>query len=117
MGIPGNNDKTAGATRLKTGIYVREGNEYVGPFLNNADAEVFLGLIELQGESVDGIEIVEVRETENAGQITVTTVEKRSVLLSRTAGPTAASHKRPEMNTETDGAKPGPGNAKGRKSK
>lgn len=43
----------------RTGIYVRKGEEHVGPFCSRQDAERFLLLMELFGTSSEGIEIVE----------------------------------------------------------
>ena len=43
----------------RTGIYVREGDEHVGPFSSRQDAERFLLLMELFGNNCEGIDIVE----------------------------------------------------------
>ena len=43
----------------RAGIYLREGDEYVGPFRGREDAERFLSLMELLGESPEGVKIVE----------------------------------------------------------
>ncbi len=42
-----------------TQIYVREGNEYIGPFLSRDDAHLFLILVELFEGNIEGIGIVE----------------------------------------------------------
>ncbi len=48
------------ASRPKaTRIYLREADEYVGPFCKRRDAERFLELMELFGESSEGIEVIE----------------------------------------------------------
>ncbi len=43
----------------KVGIYLREGEEQIGPFYSRQDAERFLLLMSLFGASCAGIEIVE----------------------------------------------------------
>ncbi len=83
---------------MKKGIYVREGTEYVGPFRSNADAEVFLRLMQLHGESLNGIEVVEVRDTGEIGKTTITTVEERSMLLSRKVGAAGTSDAKEEID-------------------
>ncbi len=40
-------------------VYLREADEYVGPFCKRRDAERFLELMELFGASSEGIEIIE----------------------------------------------------------
>ena len=45
----------------KLGIYLHEGNEYVGPFRTREDAERFLILMESYGESREGIEITNLK--------------------------------------------------------
>ncbi len=42
----------------RAGIYLREGEEYVGPFRAREDAERFLYLMDLFGAGHEGIEIV-----------------------------------------------------------
>ncbi len=40
-------------------IYLHEAGEYVGPFCRREDAEKFIALMELFGETREGIEILE----------------------------------------------------------
>ncbi len=44
--------------KREAGIYLREGEEYVGPFCAREDAERFLYLMDLFGAGHEGIEIV-----------------------------------------------------------
>ncbi len=48
----------------RTGIYLREQDEEVGPFHTRHDAECFLILMELSGVSSEGIDIVEIDTAE-----------------------------------------------------
>ena len=41
-------------------VYLREKNEYVGPFCNRGDAARFLIAMAASGESLEGVEIVEI---------------------------------------------------------
>jgi hypothetical protein len=45
----------------KIGIYLHVGNEYVGPFRTRGDAERFLILMKLHGESCEEIEITNLK--------------------------------------------------------
>jgi hypothetical protein len=63
-------------------IYLREANEYVGPFATRADAGRFLVAMESFGESVEGIEIVEFDKAANP-VLQVVSVEERRRLLSK----------------------------------
>jgi hypothetical protein len=54
--VPGKGDQFV----RKAEIYLREGFFNIGPFCSREDAESFLILMELLGESSEGIEIVEV---------------------------------------------------------
>ncbi len=51
----------------RTGIYLCEGDEYVGPFQSHEDAERFLLLMKASGESPEGIEIVELSNAAGVG--------------------------------------------------
>ena len=51
----------------RIGIYVREGDEQVGPFHSRQDAERFLILMELFGTRREGIELIEVDTTARPG--------------------------------------------------
>ncbi len=41
-------------------VYLREGDEYIGPFGSRGDAERFLTLMQFSGTIIEGIEIVEI---------------------------------------------------------
>ncbi len=45
--------------KQKNRVYLREGDEHIGPFRGRADADRFLRLMELYGGGSQGIEIVE----------------------------------------------------------
>ncbi len=49
------------------GVYLRENGECVGPFHTREDALRFLVLMELSGESIEGIEIVETDAVPDTG--------------------------------------------------
>lgn len=69
-------------------IYLREEGDYVGPFCSREDAERFLVLIALHGESREGIEIVEI---DNAAETVsnAVSVEERQQLLDKATQPQA----------------------------
>jgi hypothetical protein len=64
----------------RTGIYLRENGEFVGPFQSRGDAERFLELMELFGESAEGIEIVEISDAAAPFRDVVTPEERRRLL-------------------------------------
>ncbi len=66
------------------GIYLREENEYVGPFHSLDDARRFLELMQAFGEDLTGIEIVEFSDSGVSPSQIVTLPERRD-LLARTA--------------------------------
>ncbi len=101
---------------MKKGIYVREGTEYVGPFHSSADAEVFLRLMQLHGESLTGIEIVKVSDLGETGETTITTVEERSTLLSRKIEPAGTPEAQEEIDRLLAILKHAPNGSKRRKS-
>ncbi len=70
-------------------IYLREANEFVGPFASRGDAERFLTLMKLSGESLEGIETVEIdgHSTPNA-----ISVEERRQLLGKAKRPPRSPH-------------------------
>ncbi len=70
-------------------IYVREEDEYVGPFARHRDAELFLDLMTLSGESLEGIEIVEI-DSDSAPD--AVSVEEREQLLSKKKRPPRSPH-------------------------
>jgi hypothetical protein len=51
----------AAAQPIRRGIYVHEGKAFVGPFATHKDAQHFIRLIELFGESTEGIEVLDLR--------------------------------------------------------
>lgn len=51
----------------RSGIFLSEANELVGPFNSREDAERFLMLMELFGTSSKGIDIVELEITTDQG--------------------------------------------------
>ncbi len=59
-------------------VYLREANEYVGPFASRGDAERFLTLMASFGESLEGIEIVEIASVANP-----VSVKERKQLLGK----------------------------------
>ncbi len=65
------------------GIYLREKDEYVGPFCSRGDAERFLELMVLHGDSLEGIEIVQIDNAKTVSN--AVSVEERQKLLDKTA--------------------------------
>lgn len=61
-------------------IYVHQMDEYVGPFLTRRDAEVFLTLMSTCGESLEGIEIVEIDGDVNSAPKAVSAEERKQLL-------------------------------------
>ncbi len=61
-------------------IYLREANEYVGPFASRGEAELFLGAMVLSGENLEGIEIVEIDNISGSPPKAVSIVERRRLL-------------------------------------
>ncbi len=61
-------------------IYLREADEYVGPFAGRGDAERFLILMASCGESLEGIEIVEIDNDANPAPDTVSVEERKKLL-------------------------------------
>ncbi len=53
----------SGDSMLRKGIYLREEGQYVGPFHTREDAELFLIAMEASGESLEGIEILEISDS------------------------------------------------------
>ncbi len=70
-------------------IYLQEADEYVGPFHSRGDAERFLVLMRSFGESLEGIEIVEIDGVANAAPKAVSVEERKQLLdkLKRSAEP------------------------------
>ncbi len=62
------------------GIYLREKDEYVGPFYSREDAERFLVLMELSGESREGIEVVEIENAAKTVSKAVSVKERQQLL-------------------------------------
>ena len=58
-------NQVRGGRRETGAVYLREGNEYVGPFLNRMHAERFLLLMVLHGESLSGVKIVVLKKPPN----------------------------------------------------
>lgn len=61
-------------------IYLREADEYVGPFAGRGDAERFLILMRSFGESLEGIEIVEIDSVANSAPNAVSAEERKQLL-------------------------------------
>ena len=66
----------------RKGIYLREKDEYVGPFCSRGDAERFLIAMTLCGESLEGIEIVEISDAAKTVSNAMS-VEERQKLLDK----------------------------------
>ncbi len=66
-----------------TRVYLHEKDEYVGPFYRRQDAELFLALMELFGESLEGIEIVEIETTAKTVSNAVSIKERKRLLHER----------------------------------
>ncbi len=60
-------------------IYLQEANDYVGPFASRRDADLFLALMRVSGETLEGIEIVEIESDSVPNAVSV---EERKELLS-----------------------------------
>jgi hypothetical protein len=74
---PGGGKTSAGHFCVaREGIYLREDGELVGPFETWGDAERFLELMEILGESSEGIEIVEIRGNEAKPRQDVSATER-----------------------------------------
>ncbi len=61
-------------------IYLREADEFVGPFAGRGDAERFLFLMTSLGESLVGIEIVEIDTVVNSAPKAVSVEERKQLL-------------------------------------
>ncbi len=61
-------------------IYLREADEYVGPFAGRGDAERFLVLMTSFGESLEGIEIVEIDLVTDPAPNAVSVEERKQLL-------------------------------------
>ncbi len=66
-----------------TRIYLHEKDGYVGPFYRRQDAKLFLELMELFGESLEGIEIVEIETTAKTVSNAVSFKERKRLLHER----------------------------------
>ncbi len=66
--------------------YVREGDEYVGPFASRGDAARFLIAMAASGESLEGVEIVEIESDADPAPKAVS-VEERKRLLAKAKRP------------------------------
>jgi len=64
----------------RKGIYLREKDELVGPFCSRGDAERFLIAMTLCGESLEGIEIVEIDSAANSVPNAVSAKERKRLL-------------------------------------
>ncbi len=60
--------------------YLREADEYIGPFTRRSDAEVFLALMLSSGESIKGIEIIEIDIVATAALKAVSVKEREKLL-------------------------------------
>ncbi len=60
--------------------YVHEMDEYVGPFVTLGDAELFLALMADAGDSLEGIEIVEIDGDANLAPHAVSVDERKQLL-------------------------------------
>ncbi len=63
-------------------IYLREADEYVGPFATRGDAERFLTLMLSSGESLEDIELVEI-DIVATSALSVVSVKERKQLLEK----------------------------------
>ena len=60
--------------------YLRERDEYVGPFASRGDAARFLIAMAASGESLEGVEIVEIDSTADPGPNAVSVKERKRLL-------------------------------------
>ncbi len=74
-------------------IYVREMDEYVGPFLSRRDAEIFLALMANCGESLEGIEIIEIDSKANLAPDAVSAEERKRLLKKAKRSPRFRSNR------------------------
>ncbi len=84
---------------IRKGIYVREEDEYVGPFNSREDAERFLVLVELSGESSKGIEIVEIDNAAAAVSKAVSAEERQQLLDNARTSAKGLSSRPPKKST------------------
>ncbi len=63
-------------------VYLRESDEYVGPFATREDAERFLTLMLSSGESLEDIELVEI-DIVATSALNVVSVKERKELIEK----------------------------------
>ncbi len=67
---------------MRKRIYLREADEYVGPFAGRGDAARFLIMMAAFGESLEGVEIVEI-DRATTPTLNAVSVEERKKLIDR----------------------------------